>query len=152
MNFLLSISLVTHLTQLRSISSFLVMLKWKRGSLLWGGQAGKGEERRGGGAGGAWAELPRCSIPGTNSSQTGGNGRWVEKGKQQDNCWVSLAGTSSVVFICFCTQPEGKCDIKKTRQENLHISMHLCLLSEECLLLVPPLPIAFSSKWGGLEN
>lgn len=69
MNFLLSISLVTHLTQLRSVRSFLVMLKQKGGSLDRGGGVGKGEESRGGGGGGGgglWVALLRCSIPGTN--------------------------------------------------------------------------------------
>lgn len=43
------------------------MLKWKGGSLDRGGRAGKGEASRGGGgSGGVWAVLPRCSIPGTN--------------------------------------------------------------------------------------
>lgn len=67
MNFLLSISLVTHLTQLRSVRSFLVMLKRKGGSLDRGGRVGKGEESRGGGGGGGVrVALLRCSIPGTN--------------------------------------------------------------------------------------
>lgn len=87
-------------------------------------------------------------------SQTRGNGRWLEKGKHQDICWGSLAGTSSVVFlfVCFCTQPEEKCDVKKDKRISTHVSVYLCTLSEECLLLAPPLPVPFSSEWGGLEN
>lgn len=68
MNFLLSISLVTHLTQLRSVRSFLVMLKWKGGSLDRGGCVEKGEKSRGGGgsSSGVRVVLLRYSVPGTN--------------------------------------------------------------------------------------
>lgn len=147
MNFLLSISLVTHLTQLRSVPSFLVMLKWKGGACVEGDTQG-----RRGGAGGAWAALPRCSIPGTNKGA-----KPEEMGGRKGQAAGQLLGFSGWDFLsfifCFCTQPGEKCNLKKKKgQENMHISVYLCTLSEECLHLALPLPIPFSREWGGLEN
>lgn len=104
------------------IQSFLLSyVKMERGEPALRGtcREGSGKERR---SRRYMGRAAKVQHPGHKQrSQTRGNGRWLEKGKQQDSCWVSLARTSSALFLFvgFSAQHEEKCDIKK-RQENIY--------------------------------
>lgn len=99
---------------------------------------------RKGGAGGAWEELPRCSIPGTNKGakpgEMGGDWKRASSRTVAGFLWLGPPLRFFSLSVSLLNMKKNA-TLKKDKRTFMHVDVYLEALSEEFLLFAPHLPM-----------